>query len=148
MTNSLHDLINETEHQSHAVDAGRRMHLKLQNIVIDGDKTCGDIELISKIRQCSGLVSFFATFAQTELPIAGYINGKFVSRRIDRILINNDARTIDILDYKTDVSRDVLHEKYIRQLNEYKTLMGRIYPGYKITASILWTHDWELEQIG
>jgi len=143
----LHDLIKTRAHTEHATDAGRRMHAKLQRIVIDGNAARGDAELVSRIKSCGTLAEFFAPNSRTEVPVAGYINDRFISRRIDRMRIDHDARRIDILDYKTDISRDALQEKYARQLGEYRELMGRIYPGYEIRTYILWTHFWELERV-
>ncbi len=147
MTQTLHDLINAENHIAYATDAGRKMHAKLQAVVINGDNCHGDLELIRRIKSCGAAADFFGPNSRTEAPVAGYINNKFISRRIDRICINNKAKIIDILDYKTDVSRDAMRTKYIQQLWEYRALISKIYPGYTIRTYILWTHYWELEQV-
>ncbi len=147
MTNNLNELLNKFEHQSHATDMGRRMHLRLQNVVIDGDNSRGDAQLIAQIKSCPNLGKFFTPDSKTEVPIAGYINSKFISRRIDRLCVNHITRSIYVLDYKTDTDRNTLHNKYAHQLNEYRQLLAGAYPGYDITSYILWTHDWELEKV-
>ncbi len=146
MTTRLHELLNELERTAHATDTGRRMHAKLQNVVI-GDVCRGDADLVAKIRCRPELAEFFDAAAKTEVPLAGIVNGRFISRRIDRLCINHTAKTLRILDYKTDVNRDAMHDKYIRQLGEYIQLLRKIYPDYSIGAYILWTHDWCLEKI-
>lgn len=147
MHDNLTDLIAERRSQKFAVDNGTRMHMRLQNIIIDGDNTCGDADLIAHIQSCNGLTKYFAKNSKTEVPVAGTIGGKFISRRIDRMCVDHPARRIMILDYKTDLSPDAHREKYIRQLDEYRALLQHIYPEYDISAAILWTHQWRLEQI-
>jgi len=147
MTNNLSELLNKFERESHATNMGRHMHLRLQNVVIEDDNSRGDADLIARIKSCPNLENFFTSDSKTEAPIAGYINGKFISRRIDRLCINHDAHSIWILDYKTDTDCNILREKYIRQLNEYRQLLAQVYPGYDITSYILWTHDWKLEKV-
>ncbi len=147
MTLTLHDLIKAENQAAHATDAGRRMHAKLQAVVINDDNSYGDPELIRRIKSCGAAAKFFGPDSRTEAPVAGYVNDKFISRRIDRICINHESGQIDILDYKTDVSRDAMRAKYIRQLGEYRTLISKIYPNYTIRTYILWTHYWELEQL-
>lgn len=146
MTTRLHKILNELERTAHATDTGRHMHAKLQNIVI-GATPRGDAELIKKIQSHPELAEFFGADSKTEVPIAGYIDGRFASRRIDRLSINHAAKTLRILDYKTDINRDVMHDKYVRQLGEYVRLLGEIYPDFSVGAYILWTHDWQLEKI-
>ena len=83
----------------------------------------------------------------TEVPVAGYINGRFVSRRIDRLVINDDKKEVSILDYKTDVDKSTFHDKYVAQIKEYVTLLYGIYPEYKIHAYLLWLNDFSLEEV-
>ena len=90
---------------------------------------------------------FFAENTRTEVPIAGIINGNFISRRIDRLSVDDENKIVRILDYKTDIEKESRREKYIVQLNEYEKLMRQIYPEYKIEKYILWLHDWTLEKL-
>lgn len=147
MKTRLHELLNQSEHAAYATDAGRRMHAKLQCVAIGDGVSHGDINIVKKINSCPGLADFFAATAMTEVPIAGYINGRFVSRRIDRLCVDDSARTVRILDYKTDTDHGAQYDKYMRQLDEYIQLVKKIYPGYNVYAYILWTHDWTLERI-
>ncbi len=144
---TLHNILNATQHTTHATDTGTKIHARLQQIVIDGDKHTGNETIIQKIITNPQITAFFTPESKTELPIAGTINNRFISRRIDRLLINNITKTIQILDYKSDISHDRFYTKYIAQIKEYAELLHKIYPDHKITGHILWTHDFSLEQI-
>jgi hypothetical protein len=138
----------EISNKKYATQSGVKIHTLLKNIIIDFDKQyLGDKETIKKIQQHPELQRFFITSAQTEVPIAGYLNGIFHSRRIDRLLVNHETKTIDFIDYKTDIDRQIFFDKYKQQLYEYAQLLCSAYPGYKITGFILWLHDWQLEKI-
>lgn len=147
MTDSLRDLIKDYATRGFATDAGTRMHAQLRKVVIDGAADCGDADLVRCIRAIPDLIPMFGVAARTEVPLAGTIAGQFISRRIDRMLVDDVTRTVHVLDYKTDVSRDGMRNKYVAQLGEYAALLRQIYPGYDVRKYILWTHDWMLEQI-
>lgn len=147
MNNKLNDFIKKNETTNFATDAGRALHAKLQHVCL-GDVPTGDANLIAKIIAAGDkLKSFFSTNAQTEVPIAGIVNGHFISRRIDRLVIDDKAKTVRVLDYKTDVAPEKFRAKYIIQLQEYANLLRQIYPGYTISCHILWLHNWVLENI-
>lgn len=141
------DLIAEQEFMAHATDAGKLFHAKLARVIIDGDTQQGDSEIIKHILSVPNLSEFFNKMSKTEVPVAGNIAGHFVSRRIDRLCINHDTKTIQILDYKTDTDCNKFKGNYIKQLYEYRDLMHMIYPDYHIDLFLLWLHDWHLEQI-
>ena len=143
----LRDIISQTEHKKIATNTGKKMHVKMQQIVIDSAFCHGDNELCEKISQHPELTRFFAPKSKTEVPIAGYINGQFISRRIDRLIIDDTNKTIDILDYKTDTNKNEFIDKYTAQINEYATLLRDIYPQHTIHGYILWLHDFELTKI-
>lgn len=148
MTQKLSEFLSQQESKKHSTQTGTNMHAIMQNIVVDdtfGDK--GDSEIIKKIRSLPDLKRFFCATAQTEVPIAGILKGFFVSRRIDRLLLNHDAKTIDFIDYKTDVNKNVFIDKYKSQLKEYAELLSSAYPNYKISGYILWLHDWVLDKV-
>lgn len=147
MTNNLQNLLNKIKKSGHATGSGSHMHSLMQHIVIDGKGTHGDNELVQQILSHPNLDKFFTPASRTEVPIAGYINGKFVSRRIDRMVIDHDKKTIDILDYKTDIDKSAMVDTYIAQIGEYKTLVRDIYPQYNVRGYILWTHDFSLQEI-
>ena len=147
MKNKLNDFIKQKESEKFATDKGLNMHAMLQSVRF-GVSTTGDPDLIKKIENCGEeLKCFFMENSKAEVPIAGYVNGVFISRRIDRLVVDDTTKTIKILDYKTDVDTEKFRSKYIAQLKEYKELLKQIYPDYKISCHILWLHDWTLENI-
>jgi len=131
-----------------ATKAGTKMHAILQRVVVDdtvGD--AGDGDIVKIIKSKPELMLFFGKNAKTEVPIAGRINGVFVSRRIDRLLLNHDTKTVWFVDYKTDLNKTEFVEKYKKQLNEYATLLKSVYPDYVIKGYILWLCDWSTDKI-
>lgn len=147
MSTQMHKIINDIASQKHATDAGTHMHDLLRQIKIDGAVQSGDADIVSRLLRLPELLPLFLSAAKTEVPVAGIVRGKFVSRRFDRMLIDWAGRCVYILDYKTDTDKNVYHDKYIAQLREYTELARQIYPDYKISAQILWTHDWTVESI-
>lgn len=147
MTQSLTEFLQNAENKSRATNVGTHMHALMQHIVVDESLVRGDAEIIKSIQNHPELKRFFCASAQTEVPIAGKINGVFISRRIDRLLINKDTKTIDFIDYKTDVNHSEFIDKYQYQLKEYAELLRSAYPGFKINGYILWLHDWVLDKI-
>lgn len=143
---TLNDILIAHDAAKYATDAGKKMHTRLQRVVL-GNELRGDQELIAQIHATPGLAEFFGTNSKTEVPIAGTINGRFISRRLDRLVIDGAAKTVSVLDYKTDINHRMYYEKYIAQLREYVSLLRAIYPGYKISGYILWTHDFLLEKV-
>lgn len=143
----LHDILKLCEQTHFATDAGTRMHKRLQQIAIGEDKMLGDPDLVARISAKSELLPFFCIAAKTEVPIAGMIKGRFVSRRIDRLLVNTLDKTVYVLDYKTDINKTINRDKYIAQVHEYVALLQAVYPDYKIAGYILWTNDFSLEKI-
>ena len=147
MANSLTELLNEYDAKKYATEAGSVMHEKLRLIRVLSDCDKVDSELKNHIESCDGLSIFFTENIRTEVPIAGTINGIFISRRIDRLVVDDKNKVVRILDYKTDVEKESRHDKYVAQLDEYAKLMRQIYPKYKIEKYILWLHDWVLEKL-
>lgn len=146
MTNQINDFIKNETATEFATNAGRAMHVKLQHVRI-GAIPVGDAELIAKIEKNETLKSFFGENSRAEVPIAGIINGHFVSRRIDRLVVDDAAKTVRVLDYKTDVDTEKFRPKYIAQIKEYIELLKQIYSGYKISGAILWLRNWTIENI-
>lgn len=147
MSNKLCDILSQYTRQDFAIKIGRETHAKLQKIIIDKDILKGDKELCKKISEHNELLQFFNKNSRTEVPIAGYINDRFVSRRIDRLIINDENKSVYILDYKTDTSKDLFYDKYYAQIKEYAVLLKDIYPNYKIHGYLLWVSDFTLEKI-
>ena len=144
---TLHDILKRHEQARFATDAGTQMHKKLQWVMIDKDGTSGDPDLVARISAKTELLPFFCASAKTEVPIAGAIKGRFISRRIDRLVVNASDKTVSVLDYKTDTDKTINHDKYISQVREYIALLRAVYPDYAIKGYILWTHDFSLEKI-
>lgn len=144
---TLNKILADKNSAKHATDSGTKMHKMLQCVVIDDDTEIGNNNLISQIKKHPDLIRFFNKTARTEVPIAGTINGRFVSRRIDRLCIDNTCKHIDIIDYKTDINHETFYAMYVSQVREYYVLLKSLYPEYQIDTYILWTHDFLLEKI-
>ncbi len=144
---TLHDILNQCERTRFATDAGTQMHKRLQRVTIDDNETSGDPDLIARISAKPELLPFFCASAKTEVPIAGTIKGRFISRRIDRLVVDASSKTLSVMDYKTDIDKTINRDKYIAQVCEYIALLHAVYPDYAIKGYILWTHDFSLEKI-
>ena len=147
MTNKLNDLININSHQEYATTTGRIMHAQMQHVFYTDAGWVGANDIIKHISALPELREYMGLLSRTEVPIAGTVNGKFISRRIDRLYVNTDTKKVVILDYKTDVNKKVFFEKYRAQLTEYRELLKHIYKGFDIRCMILWLNDFTLENI-
>ncbi len=148
MTQKLTDFLNAQNNKKYATQSGTKIHTMLKNIVIDSAVgNIGDQDIIEKIRKNPQLTQYFTRFAKTEVPIAGFINDVFISRRIDRLLIDHTTKTITFIDYKSDLDKHTFIEQYKKQLNEYAQLLKSAHPEYKIVGYILWLHDWDLQKV-
>lgn len=147
MSNNVKEILKAYDAVKMATATGTDMHNRLGRVVIDVDKMCGDPDLIEKIQAVPKLAGLFSVGSMVEVPIAGNIGNRFVSRRIDRLLIDDKTKTVYVLDYKTDTNQDSFRERYVAQLHEYAALLRQIYPKYKIQCMILWTHNWVLESV-
>lgn len=147
MTNKLEQILSAKTHQEHATATGRAVHAKMSHVFYAQNGWVGDKDIIKKLSDVSDMCELFGPLSRTEVPIAGYINGKFISRRIDRLYINHDTKSIVVLDYKTDLDKKLFYKKYIEQLTEYCALLTQIYHGYHIECKILWLNDFTLENI-
>ena len=144
---TLHNILQQSLQTSHATATGAHTHRLLQHIFIDTDNTTGEPILVEKIRQNPNIARLFCSASKTEVPVAGTINNRFISRRIDRLLIDDSTKTISILDYKTDINHDTFYKQYVYQIQEYTQLLHQIYPEHNIVGYILWTHDFTLERV-
>ena len=144
---TLIDILAQQNQTRLATDAGVRMHARLQRVLIDDKNTTGNPEIVARIKAHPEMVEFFGPKSRPEVPIAGTINGQFISRRIDRLYINDETKQIVIIDYKTDVDTDRFYSQYVEQINEYALMLHYVYPGYEISGYILWTRDFVLEPI-
>lgn len=144
----LDEIIKTLQREKYATDAGTRIHAALRHVVLGNAETSqGDPELIAHIQSNDMLRRLFDADAMTEVPVAGYINHRFVSRRIDRMRVFPQDKRVIFIDYKSDIDPRLLRDKYARQLGEYATLLQDIYPDYAISGYVLWLHDWTVEHI-
>lgn len=143
----LSKILDDTDKVKRATDAGKNMHHRLQGVRIAKEAISGDDVLVQKIVRSPDLCRMFDGLSRVEVPIAGTVYGRFVSRRIDRLRIDNATKTVDVLDYKTDTDKTIFYDKYLAQVREYMALVSKLYPGHRINGYILWTHDFELEQV-
>ena len=143
MAEKLRDILTKYDKDQYAINTGSQMHKKLRFV----NMLNADDEVIKQIKSHPDLEIFFTENAQTEVPIASLENGKLLSRRIDRMVVDDAAKTIHILDYKTDVDKRTFHASYVAQVQEYVSIIKKIYPKYTVRGYILWLHDWTLEKL-
>ena len=147
MTNKISDLINKISRSEYATATGRSMHAQMQSVFYGRGGWVGDKNIINGILQIPELKEIMGPLSRTEVPVAGTVNGKFISRRIDRLYVNNDTKKVVVLDYKTDINKNLFREKYREQLTEYYELLKQIYNGFDIQCEILWLNDFTLENV-
>ncbi|MBR5904193.1 MAG: hypothetical protein IKZ49_01510 [Alphaproteobacteria bacterium] len=143
MKNFLETIFNKET----ATDSGTAFHKKMQFIIIDEGIETGAPDLIQEIKSRPELLPYFVKTAKTEVPIAGNVDGKFYSMRIDRLLINDANKNIVFIDYKTDSDKTKFIEHYKEQFKKYTTLLKSAYPEYSVVGYILWKQDWTLDKI-
>jgi ATP-dependent helicase/nuclease subunit A len=101
-------------------------------------------ELINKAIKVINHDEFKHIFADNsfcERDIAGILNGIAVTKRIDKMVINEDE--IIIIDYKSGAETD----KYREQMLEYKLLIEQIYPDKKVSCFLLWIDSLKLTEV-
>ena len=83
----------------------------------------------------------FAPGSRAEVEIAGEVEGRLLSGRIDRMALT-DAGVL-LVDYKTNRPAPGgladTPPTYVTQLALYRLIVGRLYPGRTVSAAILWT---------
>jgi len=126
-----------------AMAHGTDVHRLLQHLNLDAPQA-GMEDLAEKIRQNPLARQFWTPGARTEMPLAGTIDGKFYSLRIDRMLETD--KEVLFLDYKTDRDR-TRRDEYVAQVKTYAALLGRIYPNKPVRGFILWLKDFDIEEI-
>lgn len=91
---------------------------------------------------CDTYADIFTASSKAEVPIVGEIDGKIISAKIDRLVINSDK--VVIVDYKTNrpaaKTLDEVPEIYRKQLATYKNLLKKLYPEKEIETYLLWTN--------
>lgn len=148
MTNKLDEILNAYNRQQIAMSAGTNMHARLCGVFCDAAGNWhGDKDVVARIKNIPELFELMGPYSKPEVPIAGTIDGRFISRRIDRLYVNPDTKTVVILDYKTDTDKKIYFQKYVEQLNEYRALLKQIFRHFNISCKILWTNDFTLENL-
>ena len=147
MINKLQELTERCVREKYATGVGRSMHAQMQYVFYTSDGWVGDADILSQIKDNPELRDLMGKCSKTEVPLAGYIGNKFISRRIDRLYVNNDTKTVVVLDYKTDKDKRLFYRKYVEQLNEYRELLKQIYRHFDIQCKILWLSDFTLENL-
>ena len=147
MTDTLREFLHEYDNMQYATKKGTEMHEKMRALRIVNGELIGDDEIVKNIQSRPEIAQFFTQNSRPEVPVAAMINGCFTSRRIDRMVVDDENHIVHIIDYKTDVTRDAFHQKYMAQVNEYISIIKKVYPKYRVFGYILWLHDWVLEKL-
>ena len=147
MSNKLNEILSEIKRADYATDTGLKLHTKMQKINAGVSESRGNDQLIAKITKNPHLMKFFTPSSRTEVPIAGNINGKFISRRIDRLVIDDATKNIYVLDSKSDTDKTAYRDKYAAKIRAYNALLRDAYPDYTVRGYILWLQDFELVEI-
>lgn len=145
--NRLNKIMDDIESKEFATEHGKNIHARMSKICFRNVGFVGADDIVTNIKNNPELCEFMGALSHAEVPLAGYINGVFLSRRIDRLYINKNTKKIVVLDYKTDINRNLYREKYRVQLMEYYKLLKQIYPDFNIVCKILWLNDFTLENI-
>lgn len=136
---SMKEVLENKKREDFATSRGSDIHHQLQ--FLDLNKDC---ELARKIKSNQDIMKFFNTNSRAEVPVAGTINGRFYSNRIDRLLKTDSG--ILFLDYKTDTDKSRLPE-YEKTMKIYAELLRAIYPMHAVHGYILWLKNFELEKL-
>ena len=147
MADTLRGILKEYDSTKYATENGSVMHGKMRSVRMENGTLVGDADIIENIIRHPELSVFFVENARVEVPVAAVANGKFISRRIDRMVVDDKNKVVHILDYKTDTDKNAFRANYVTQVREYVSIIKKIYPKYAVRGYILWLHDWSLESI-
>ncbi len=93
----------------------------------------------------------FSKNSRAEVPVMGISDGKFISGQIDRLIVDEKAKKVIVVDFKTNrpAASDIkdVPQAYITQLAVYKNLMKEIYKDMEVETYILWTNTLKLMKI-
>ncbi len=143
MTESMTEILAKKSGEKFATDHGTDIHRQLQFLHLTDDT-----EIAKRIKSNPELAKFWGPYSRAEVPIAGFVSGKFYSKRIDRLVYINDemGKNILFIDYKTDTNR-ARREDYENTMKLYATLLRTTHPDCHISGFILWLNSWQLEKI-
>lgn len=80
-----------------------------------------------------------------EQPVDAILDGKWLSGVMDRLHLHRDTAgvvtRVEVIDFKTDALDDIggLVERYSGQMNAYREVMERAYPGAEVECILLST---------
>jgi ATP-dependent helicase/nuclease subunit A len=78
-----------------------------------------------------------------EVSVAGFVRGKRISAKIDRLIIT--PHEVMIIDYKSDVvpatSLAEIKPEYLQQMHNYYLLIKELYPAKNIRCKLLYTSN-------
>ena len=143
----LNKIMHDIESAEFATAAGTDMHAQMAKVRFQNGDFVGPADIVSKIKTHTELSEIMGPLSRIEVPLAGYVDGVFLSRRVDRLYVNKDTKTVVVLDYKTDANKKKYYEKYLVQLMEYYKLLKEIFPDFNIKCKILWLNDFTLENV-
>ena len=85
----------------------------------------------------------FGPDALAEAPVAAVVEGVVIAGTVDRLLVTPDR--IQLIDFKTGgrvpADADTVEPYHLRQMAAYVAALGAIFPGRRIDAALLYTHD-------
>lgn len=88
---------------------------------------------------------------KTEVPILGQWQNQKQKCVIDLIVVDDAAKTVHIVDYKTGVFLDDYRHTpptdYVRQLSLYKKVVQDIYPTHTVSSSLFWIESGCLQSV-
>ncbi len=125
-----------------SIDYGSRVH-KLLEIAGQMDAEKRSIYLkdeggLAALFDNLEFAEIFGENSRAEVPVIGELDGRIVSGRIDRLVVQSDK--IMIIDFKTSRKiPEIMPQNYIKQMDKYKRIMQAQYPQHNIHKYILWT---------
>ncbi len=125
-------------------DSQKRREFLLQYLA---DKAVSEAEIVRIINQVDNVCEKFADLfnhpnSRAEVPIIGNIDGKTVSGKIDRLIVEDDL--VLIIDFKTGDRNGWLEQKYQEQMRLYELVLEKIYTNREVRSKIIWVGDQSL----
>jgi ATP-dependent helicase/nuclease subunit A len=116
---------------------------------LPGDLRAGIVRETMAILENVEWSALFGLGSLAEVPVTGMANGRLISAQIDRLVVTD--REVLIVDYKTNrpppQTQADIPALYIRQMDAYRDIVARIYPGRRVRAFLLWTDGPKLMEL-
>ena len=76
-----------------------------------------------------------------EQQVEAILDGKWLSGVIDRLHVFDGGKSVEIIDFKTDTvkSEEELLERYTGQMESYRKVMSKVYPGAEVRCLLVST---------